>query len=359
MQRMGHVARARLAAAAMAAAGAAALAAAGTPAQATDYDYNFVYNDTGLSCGSFGLSVICGESALIPTPVQAQVGDHFKINVTSADGPIVVPGSQTESLLYVSAFDAQATNGPGAPGPSLTTYQMTPQGFSSPGQPAPIVGPFQQSRTNDYIGFVGYCCGFGLPDPGFSLTGVQADLQVDAVDPRATVGVSVGYIYNLSQLPSSFHDIPGGTEDSPVLLPVGYISQITGSISGDGPEDQFYNFNWQGGLFQVDAKILGADPNSIFTFELRSANGQFLRNISLSSLNNFQLNFGQSLAAGSYIIGLKGTAGLDPDFSLDFMTPVSSTQGIPEPATWALLLAGFGGVGAALRRSRRRVAQAA
>jgi PEP-CTERM motif len=26
--------------------------------------------------------------------------------------------------------------------------------------------------------------------------------------------------------------------------------------------------------------------------------------------------------------------------------------GVPEPATWALLIAGFGGVGAALRRSR-------
>jgi hypothetical protein len=31
----------------------------------------------------------------------------------------------------------------------------------------------------------------------------------------------------------------------------------------------------------------------------------------------------------------------------------SSSQGVPEPATWAMMLLGFGGIGMALRRSRR------
>jgi len=44
-------------------------------------------------------------------------------------------------------------------------------------------------------------------------------------------------------------------------------------------------------------------------------------------------------------------------FTLEVTT--LATPGVPEPATWALLMAGFGGVGAALRRARRTAAAAA
>jgi len=43
--------------------------------------------------------------------------------------------------------------------------------------------------------------------------------------------------------------------------------------------------------------------------------------------------------------------------SIDSTTFVGG--GVPEPATWAMMIAGFAGVGAALRSSRRRVALAA
>jgi hypothetical protein len=33
--------------------------------------------------------------------------------------------------------------------------------------------------------------------------------------------------------------------------------------------------------------------------------------------------------------------------------------GLPEPATWAMMLLGFGAIGASLRRRRRRIAAAA
>jgi hypothetical protein len=37
---------------------------------------------------------------------------------------------------------------------------------------------------------------------------------------------------------------------------------------------------------------------------------------------------------------------------------VSATGGVPEPAAWALMLVGFGGVGVALRGKRRMFATA-
>jgi hypothetical protein len=50
--------------------------------------------------------------------------------------------------------------------------------------------------------------------------------------------------------------------------------------------------------------------------------------------------------------GVPGTSGLDgpdPIHSIDFTLTLTS---VPEPATWALMLLGFGGMGAALRRRR-------
>ena len=44
----------------------------------------------------------------------------------------------------------------------------------------------------------------------------------------------------------------------------------------------------------------------------------------------------------------------DPDFS--FTADASSVAGVvPEPAAWALMILGFGGAGAALRRRTRQV----
>ena len=46
----------------------------------------------------------------------------------------------------------------------------------------------------------------------------------------------------------------------------------------------------------------------------------------------------------------------DPDFNFTFIGQFDGpgVAGIPEPATWAILLLGFGGIGAALRHGRRR-----
>lgn len=56
-------------------------------------------------------------------------------------------------------------------------------------------------------------------------------------------------------------------------------------------------------------------------------------------------------------------ANYTPDFKIDWLgskhnydlvsLPIPVNTGVPEPATWALMLLGFGGIGMAMRRSRR------
>ena len=185
-----NISLAGAAVAAMLAAGAAA------PAQATTYTYNFSYDASALQCGTFGVSVICAESQQI-TPVASVAGDQFNIHVTSSQ-PIVVPGSPTQSLLFVGVADATAALGPGAPGGILSTANSTPIGFvGAPGAPAPLIGPFNNARASDALSFVGYCCGYGVPDSGFSLTGVDVSLLIVAADPLPFGGVYVGYVYDL------------------------------------------------------------------------------------------------------------------------------------------------------------------
>ena len=62
-----------------------------------------------------------------------------------------------------------------------------------------------------------------------------------------------------------------------------------------------------------------------------------------------QISF-NNLAAGNYAIGLAAGSSADPKYYINFQTPIS---GVPEPATWALMLIGFGGLGAMVRGRRR------
>jgi hypothetical protein len=57
------------------------------------------------------------------------------------------------------------------------------------------------------------------------------------------------------------------------------------------------------------------------------------------------------LTAGTYTLTVQGTRGANPEIG----GHVDAT-GVPEPATWAMMLLGFGAIGFAARRSRKKVA---
>jgi len=112
--------------------------------------------------------------------------------------------------------------------------------------------------------------------------------------------------------------------------------------------------------------------------------GALAGNTILSLTNGNQLNFGETMFGltiiGAHFGNVSGPAGNVSVFWLfdfgtegaDFVTlddptgwsnatlyTTGSPPGVPEPATWAMMLFGFGAAGTALRRSRRRTTEIA
>jgi hypothetical protein len=143
--------------------------------------------------------------------------------------------------------------------------------------------------------------------------------------------------------------VSGGTAKNPLVLPPGPpIGRIAGSIGGFNSSD-FYAFSWTGGAFFATLSVPDAHPGGSYAFELIDQ-GQTIDDVTLDDANHFSADISQFLQHGDYTIGLVATSLLDPHYAIDFATPV---RGLPEPATWPMMLVGLGIIGAGLRVSRR------
>jgi hypothetical protein len=146
--------------------------------------------------------------------------------------------------------------------------------------------------------------------------------------------------------------LAGGDASAPVLLPVSQISSISGAIGG-GVTSQIYSFIWAGGVFGATLSLTpDAESTISYAFQLCSGStcGPVVDSTPLK-VDHWTGTLTDTLAAGAYTIGLvEDQPGVDPDFKLSFRSPVSSAA--PEPAAWALLLLGFGGIGVSVRRRR-------
>jgi len=170
------------------------------------------------------------------------------------------------------------------------------------------------------------------------------------------VFVAWGYSATLPATPETLANFAGGTPGHPVILPAGEVGQISDSIATGGSD--FYGFNWSGGIFQTQASVTDASGPDSLEFELLNPYTHDVIPGDETLLNSGDGFTGllsiADLPAGAYEIGLQDLTGPDPNFTLTFNTPIGS---VPEPATWAMMLAGLFGVGAALRSARRRTAQ--
>ena len=338
----------RLSAIAAGLAGSLALFGAGG-ARATDYVDSVYIPTSNIGCGYFVRQMLCYGAVAMPGGSRnAVTGDTFTVHVDFQDR-LYVGGSATSSIFTVEVIDGSALLGGGAPGPYLSNGHLDMLGYLGP--PSPFEDTTQIASNFGYVAGSGFCC--STPNSGFSLTGADADIEVLSDSIRPLVAIAAGFGVVLPATPEVLANFQGAHPDAPVILPPGLIGQIKGNIGGQYGADQFYGFTWESdGPFQTLAQITGANSTDQFSFKLFDSSDTLLANILLDQNNGFSklMSFGK-LDAGLYKIGLTAWNPLDPAFTLTFITPVGSA--IPEPSVWAMLIAGFGIAGAALRRRTR------
>ncbi|THD63455.1 PEPxxWA-CTERM sorting domain-containing protein [Phenylobacterium sp.] len=147
---------------------------------------------------------------------------------------------------------------------------------------------------------------------------------------------------------NDFLDLTGTTDQTPFSG----VSQTLTTVSGQSYALTF-DLGAQGssGIFggPISATASAGSTSDTFSFDGASgtnANGTFW--------TPETLNF--TATSTSTVISIVGNTGQE-FIGLDNVS-VATAGGVPEPASWALMLVGFGGLGAALRGSRRKQAHA-
>lgn len=331
-----------------------AVATIASAANATDYIDSFTVDPTTMTCGYFTKLLDCGVLVPLAAPIAAgrrvlAAGDSVTVTVKYTS-TLVVPGSTTSSLAFTTLPDNFAVGGPSLPGPNTATVTSTLNGYVGP---TPVItGPYTASTLHQYLAVVGAGFGYGSPASGFSLDGYTTRFDIVTGDPTPIYYAGFGYASELAATPKLLSDINGGAINHPVILPSGLTGSLSSNISGGTyPSEQFYSFNWDGGLFQTDGSITGANPLADFQFQLRDPyTHSLLYSLTLNAGDGFSGRLSNFLAAGSYEIGMFTNSPYDPRFTINFNTPVAGV--VPELATWTMMIVGFGLVGGVTRRHR-------
>jgi hypothetical protein len=150
---------------------------------------------------------------------------------------------------------------------------------------------------------------------------------------------------------------------------------VTGTFSDGGTVDGTFNINAYGYLSGYDLLTTGGDGFSSFDYTEQNSyfsNGAFYVDAQPDYQQDLHLEFVGDLSipvANNPIVGgdqgpsyeCQGSFGCyvpTTDGALRYITSGFASAAVPEPAIWAMMLAGFGGLGMALRGQRRKFAAA-
>jgi hypothetical protein len=127
---------------------------------------------------------------------------------------------------------------------------------------------------------------------------------------------------------------------------IDYAAQVVGNGRGQQPPPAFLTIGWD---------TLGGNSGS-FTFD---PNDPVLRNLMFTNSANTDFRLDATGADVLAHIYLTSTLPIFEEKQNDITVapaPPPPPPGVPEPATWAMMIAGFGATGFALRRGKRRKA---
>lgn len=132
-------------------------------------------------------------------------------------------------------------------------------------------------------------------------------------------------------------------------------------IAGDamGNFSDTYTFNLPAGVtaWTITSTFNNIAPTNNIDFTTVQFNGV---NFNIGSTGNNEYRFlnNQFTTNGSQNLTVNGYSGGNGTYSGTLAFSLVPGGAVPEPASWALMLVGFGGVGAILRNQRRRPAMA-
>jgi hypothetical protein len=131
----------------------------------------------------------------------------------------------------------------------------------------------------------------------------------------------------------------------------------SGGIAAGAFEDQFDIVIPSLGTSDGSIQASFTSPDDDLTFTAVSFDGHSFTPDDHPGLNQEFLAPFLIASGGHFLLDVKGVSpGTDADYAgtLSFTPALGAT--VPEPASWALMILGFGGIGAALRTRRLRVA---
>ena len=295
------------------------------------------------------------------------VNINYTQNYFPSAPPELTPASYAglQNLSAGSAFDLQFNSFTPTPGAtaSFTDVEISgPSGalvFSSLGSLAPsttdVVLPAERlaagTRYNLTLAFVEQSIISESPTGTASgLPAVNTGIY-EALDTFVTFTTAAG-----ATPPQTLIGFIGGPSSSPVLLPPGPVGSVSSPIGGDGASD-FYRFYWGGiGSFDAIASIAGANPSGSYDYELFNPDGTLNMDLVLDAADGFSATIDEALLEGLYEIGIVADSPFDPEFTIDFATPVEgvSAASVPEPATLPLLASSIFMLFLFIRREQRR-----